>query len=361
MAIQFKCQGCGTTLAADAPAGTRIVCPQCKAAQRVPPQAEEASGQEATASAMVLVERVDFQHLAQKALPLALSLAMHVALLLIMAFVVWSVQEASKRERILIASAQLSNDPGGSLRPGPSDDTLQPTQDLTQTIEMDFSQANRPETEAEMLGQAWQRLAIIGSGAGGAGGPTALLSPIRSGSGPGPPSRFMGTGGNAYRVCYVIDRSGSMVLEFDLVKKELIRSIQDLEPSQEFHVIFFSAGKPVEAPPHRMVPATDYNKAKAIAFVRTMVAAGLTDPSPALRRAFSLRRKPGLIYFMTDGDFDPEVLQHLRQWNRKHMTRINTIAFLSRAGEPLLKQIAQEHGGQYVFVGPEAMTGYGSW
>jgi uncharacterized protein with von Willebrand factor type A (vWA) domain len=185
----------------------------------------------------------------------------------------------------------------------------------------------------------------------------APFSPVAAGSGHGPPSQFMGTGGNAFCVCYVIDRSGSMVIAFDYVKKEMLRSIQELQPEQLFHVIFFSAGEPVESPAGRMVYATDRNKIEAIKFIGSMVAAGRTDPRPAFRRAFALKPRPNLIYFLTDGAFEPDVVDDLVKWNSDHRTVINTIAFLERPSEVLLKKIAQENGGTYTFVNPEPAGG----
>jgi hypothetical protein len=193
----------------------------------------------------------------------------------------------------------------------------------------------------------------VGTGLGsGAGGPMAPFSPIASGSGHGPPSQFMGTGGNAYCVCYIIDRSGSMVIAFDYVKKEMLRSIQQMQTEQLFHVIFFSAGDPIEAPAGKLVYASDRNKIESIRFINSMVAAGRTDPRPAFKKAFALKPRPHLIYFLTDGSFEPEVVDDLRRWNTDRKTAINTIAFLERPSEDLLKQIARENRGTYTFIDP---------
>lgn len=64
-------------------------------------------------------------------------------------------------------------------------------------------------------------------------------------------------------------------------------------------------------------------------------------------------RGPHLIYFLTDGSFEPEIVEDLRKWNSDRKTVINTIAFLERPAEELLKQIARENRGTYTFINPQ--------
>ncbi|MFQ5490233.1 MAG: hypothetical protein ACE5GE_05880, partial [Phycisphaerae bacterium] len=83
-------------------------------------------------------------------------------------------------------------------------------------------------------------------------------------------------------------------------------------------------------------------------FVKTIQPEGSTDPIPAMRRALAV--KPDLIYFLTDGDFDPLLIEVLADWNQKQKVRIFTIAYVSQAGSVLLEQIARENGGEFKFV-----------
>jgi ribosomal protein S27E len=371
MAVEIKCQGCGAVLSVDAEANTRITCPQCHTSLVVP--ATSTAG--AAAAIPIEIHRFAWRRIVDTALPWALSVAMHGALLLMMGFIVWATAQDTSgkdpREQIIIPGTGVGGTPGGSLHPGPADDPLESRQNLDPKGDTGFSQANEIGIGTDFGGKpgafdvvgssAGDASALagaiggVGSGVGsGAGGPMAPFSPIASGSGHGPPSQFMGTGGNAFCVCYIIDRSGSMVIAFDYVKKEMLRSIQELQAEQLFHVIFFNAGEPMESPVGKMVHASDRNKIEAIRFIGTVVAAGRTDPRPAFRRAFALKPRPNLIYFLTDGDFDPDLLDDLRKWNSDHKTAINTIAFLERPAEALLKQIAQENSGTYTFVNPTA-------
>ncbi len=69
-------------------------------------------------------------------------------------------------------------------------------------------------------------------------------------------TNFFGTVGIAHHVVFVIDRSGSMIDTFDYVRQEMIASISRLSAQQNFHIILFAAGPPIENGPRRLVPAT---------------------------------------------------------------------------------------------------------
>ena len=74
------------------------------------------------------------------------------------------------------------------------------------------------------------------------------------------------------------------------------------------------------------------------------------DSAEAMKRALDL--KPDAIYFLTDGAFDEDLVDKLRQWNRVKKVRIYTIGYLYTTGEyeERLRRIASENGGSYRFV-----------
>ena len=167
--------------------------------------------------------------------------------------------------------------------------------------------------------------------------------------GPGP--EFFGLGKRArgaHKIVYVVDRSGSMMTTFQAVRNELQNSVDGLRRNQKFHVIFFNAGPPLENRPKTLVPATAVQKRRLFEFLETIHAEGSTDPIPAMERAFAV--KPDLIYFLTDGDFDPALLEKLRTWNKNHEVRVYTFAYVSEQGRILLEQIAREHDGEFKFI-----------
>jgi hypothetical protein len=145
---------------------------------------------------------------------------------------------------------------------------------------------------------------IIGVGEGGGDAADFGLGTSAEGG----PS-FFGLGQSATgarRIVFVVDKSGSMTDSFDMVRRELLRSVGKLTRSQKFHVICFSQkadDRPAyeENPPRRLVSAIESSRKELATFIAAVRPEGGTEPSPAMRRAFDL--EPDLIYFLTDGDF----------------------------------------------------------
>jgi len=154
--------------------------------------------------------------------------------------------------------------------------------------------------------------------------------------------------GPAARIVFVVDRSGSMTDSIDYVKFELKRSIRELSEEKEFQVIFYSSGPPVEMPMRRIVNATERNRQLAYEFIDGVIPQGETDPSKSLERAFELQ--PDTIYLLTDGEFDKATVGLVKRLNAAGKVKVHTIGFLYRMGEQVLKQIAEQNGGQYKFV-----------
>jgi len=139
-----------------------------------------------------------------------------------------------------------------------------------------------------------------------------------------------------------------MIDTFGAVRTELKRSIGALRRSQKFHVIFYNSVEPVENPPGKPVPAIEANKRAFHEFLETIEPSGGTRPERALRQALAL--EPDLIYFLSDGVFEPEVAERIKEWNRAGRTKIYTIAFLDPQGRHLLESIARQNGGEFKFV-----------
>ena len=191
-------------------------------------------------------------------------------------------------------------------------------------------------------------LGIIGLGGGG-GGDLGKYGLDLGSTDPGP--TFFGLGGRARgakRIVYVVDRSGSMTETFDAVRKELNQSVARLRRSQRFHVVLFNDGAPQENPPKKLVNASNDQKEALEGFLARVEPGGNTDPIPAMRRAFELG--PDLIYFLTDGEFDPRLVEELRRRNAQKKIRIFTIAYVSQMGSALLEQIARENYGEFRFI-----------
>ncbi len=168
-------------------------------------------------------------------------------------------------------------------------------------------------------------------------------------------TEFFGIGGYGQAFVYVVDCSDSMNErgKFDRARYELLQSIEQLAGDQRYFVIFFNDGAyPMDA--DELVLATQDEIARTSEWVRDVQAHGGTNPLPALLYALSLQ--PDAIYFLSDGRFDPFTISELRQRNRpnkrlnQRQVPINTIAFVDRSTEGLMRTIARNSGGQFRFV-----------
>ena len=98
----------------------------------------------------------------------------------------------------------------------------------------------------------------------------------------GPHGPVFGHGGNARKVIFVCDATGSMLNKMPTLKQQLENAIHDLKPIQSFNVIFFYDGpKLLACDPEHMIMATPANQQKVQAFLDNVTPTGQTDPFPA--------------------------------------------------------------------------------
>lgn len=181
-----------------------------------------------------------------------------------------------------------------------------------------------------------------------------------------PVAAFFGVAGNAQSVVYVVDASGSLVDTLPYVLAELRQSIHRLAQQQQFTVLFFQGNDLLEMPPIGLRQATAINQQQAIQWINpdggNLFAKGQSNPLPALQKA--LGYEPDIVFLLTDnlaaqqtGTADDQTLLAQIAKANTGQTAIHTIQFLYKdaASEhanaiPLLKQLAQQHGGKYTFV-----------
>jgi hypothetical protein len=187
------------------------------------------------------------------------------------------------------------------------------------------------------------------------GGPDAAAASRPATTGP-----LLGHDRSGRNIVYMIDRSGSMIDSFDFLKNTLVDSISGLGSSQNFHIVAFSDGAPIELGDKKLVPATVANKMAAGRFLEGLNAQGTTEPKSAIRRAFEVLAGANnqylkLIYFVTDGDFSGDnenVLALIKKLDPKKEVQINTYLYNVRedkAGKEVLEKIARDSGGTYKF------------
>ncbi len=162
-----------------------------------------------------------------------------------------------------------------------------------------------------------------------------------------------------HHIVYLIDRSGSMFDIFDAVKDEIVKSVKELHPAQDFHVIMFADGQPLEKMPKALTPPTDKNKIALAKFLMKAKAKGTTDPVKGINRAFDVLdkadKRPGkIIYLLADGGFpdNKAVIAAIRARNARKDVAIHT--FLCGKKSPVavkvMSQIAEENGGRYRYI-----------
>jgi hypothetical protein len=162
---------------------------------------------------------------------------------------------------------------------------------------------------------------------------------------------FFGIGGKGGSFVYVVDMSGSMNEggKWERAREELLRSIEHLDQDQRYFIIFYSDGWfPMNA--DGPVLATERQVDRTRRWVRRIWPGGGTFPLEALLHALAL--EPDAIYFLSDGRFDPAVIDALRVQNptSNGQIPIHTVAFVNHETIGIMRAIAKNSGGKFRFV-----------
>ncbi len=176
----------------------------------------------------------------------------------------------------------------------------------------------------------------------------------------GSSASFFGVEARGSRFIYIIDTSGSMVSgRLEALKIALSDSITSLVGHAKFSVVRYShtseslSGK-------KWWQGSKTGKSIAIRKINSISAVGGTEPTAAFEIAFSFNPPPDAIYFMTDGQFGPQVESKLigtiKRLMRQREVRptIHTISFIDKDSERILRQIARMTGGTYTHVAGQA-------
>jgi len=293
--------------------------------------------------------------------PWAISALTHIALVLMAIWMVWWTISKTVDEEIIIPS-NLSEKPGAPL-------SMKTMKKMQRSSSKRRSVTKTPtQTPSNIVSKIKTQTRLIGV----AGASAGKASPFGAAIGNDGPfgSSLYGTGGNARRIAYVIDASGSLIDTLPFVIMELKRSINSLSEQQSFTVVFFMGGKAVEVPPNNLQKASPTLKRSAMKWIDPssghVVPHGKTNPLDAVKKA--LKYRPQLLYILSDnitgrGQFELDqatVVQEVAKANVGN-TKINTIQFLypdplTKIGmQPTLKKISEDSGGIYKFVDRRAL------
>lgn len=170
-------------------------------------------------------------------------------------------------------------------------------------------------------------------------------------------ANFFGSHAYGDRFVYVVDSSSSMTgPRWTAACEQLLRSIDQLEPGQEFFVICFDYRTSFlfNLPPHRLKYSSKTEK--SVRGVRTWLQSRTlgkaTMPAEALEVALKLN--PDAVFLLSDGELQDESLLMLRMLNAPSTTTrqvpIHTISLFSGEGWWTLQQIAADSGGSFTPV-----------
>ena len=161
----------------------------------------------------------------------------------------------------------------------------------------------------------------------------------------------------ATRIVFVVDASGSMIGAFPAVVQQIERTLRQLEPGQSFSIVLFREGEMLELPGRggRLRPATPRAIDEAVGWMGDRTPRGRSDPSAALRRAFNL--DPEVVYLVStditgagayeiDRDQLFSLLDELNpaDSNDRRRAIIRCIQLLEEDSLETLREIARRHG-----------------
>jgi hypothetical protein len=181
---------------------------------------------------------------------------------------------------------------------------------------------------------------IAGSGGMGVGG-----------SGGGGTS-FFGIEARGSRFAFIVDVSGSMSMGTKLasLKAELIKSVTGLGDGGKYIVVPFASSADALMGRREWVYSDEPGKRWARQNIAQLAVGGSTNPKPAFDIVFAMRPKPEAIFFLTDGEFDPVVVEEVRLMNADFRIPINTICLETKDSQEMMLQIARESGGTFKYV-----------
>lgn len=292
---------------------------------------------------------------------MAVSLVLHVLLVILLALLAIKLPEPPAS----LAFESFSSEAVESFEMTESLEVTAPAED-SETVPTPETSVELPDNLSDLSASLTSDLAT-GLLVPSTGSATAAIAALTAGSvNPAAlqaASSFYGADASGNNFCYVIDSSGSMRGgAWEAAKGELLRSLLTLRESQRFYVIFFNAELAAIPLPGESQPApnalyaTPENIAHAGRWIETVSIETGASPMRALEAAVEL--EPDAIYLLTDGVTSVDVPKKVREFNRttdlingeQVKVPIHAIAYYSLKGEQLMRQLAAENNGQFIYV-----------
>lgn len=303
-----------------------------------------------------------------KAFPWIASGLLHLGFWVLIFFAAEAIHSVitQKAHPIIIPQAwdqHFSTHPGGNPNSGPNDPLRKARQNIKKLLSK-YTNTTKSSVAAVLNSSATKSLDFVAVGpqGGASGGVQASFGVPGGGMGSGPPSRFIGRGGNARLIVYIIDHSGDMLYNWGIIRREMRKSVLRLVAYQRFAVFLVGNGvrqlgaaglSHATVPTRKNLMANFFNVAP---HGRGKGRLGIYED--AFHRALLLH--PQIIYFVTNGGFNPKLAPYIKKANARIGAHVFTYTFLSGRSArflanlnryaPTLKTIAKETGGQYLLI-----------
>ncbi|QEG02238.1 von Willebrand factor type A domain protein [Stieleria maiorica] len=165
--------------------------------------------------------------------------------------------------------------------------------------------------------------------------------------------QFFGSKTEAVDFVFVIDNSNSMTQgRFETALNELVKAVGKLNKRQKFYVIFYSdTAYPLFHPysPKTLVPATTKNKQMLVQWLQTVPLCLRTDGKEALQLGFNL--EPDVMFVLGDGAFTDGASRYFSQRPNEDVV-VHTLGMeVNAKNAATFKQLADKHRGTYQDVG----------
>ena len=250
-----------------------------------------------------------------------------------------------------------------------SSNELEQMQEEIEVEEVDATEIELDESLSSMLANLDDQLASasvteldVDGSTPASGGVIGFSDSMNSDSGLLGSASFFGIGSRGRRFGFIIDVSTSMNnsisrrslngTKFDLAKSQFSNTIESLPDYVQVYVLLFAGSlEKLKYPAFQKswLSMNERNKERVVGWLSQQIPKGNTEPYKAFQKIFSLRNRPDVIYFLTDGIFDPDVPDKIAALNKKgRRVVINTIALGSGAAMVPLEKIARESDGRCI-------------
>ena len=296
-----------------------------------------------------------------------LSLAIHGGIAALLLGTAWGVAQARKETPPVVLTADFDQ-PAPQPRPSAQDAAEAPaTANPPASADASARALSERLRELEAAGAENPGLDALARRFGALGSADAAVARPRAGA------SFAGlVAGNATKVAYVVDASGSMIGSFSAIVDEVERSLSRLEPTQQFTVICFrkDGATPLEGDP-ALRAASKAERARAVRWLRErVIPAGRSSPIEAL--SLALRSGADCVFLLSttitgSGSHELDRASMLALVDRlnprdaasgRRRSTIQCIQFLEPDPGGTLEALAAEHFGEggYKFI-PRSATG----